>query len=371
MARPHQALIELAAGRHLRFEDATALVDSAAEHRMSGLLLEGARAGRVDLAVTYQRVLAAQTLATRAHHERLWRAFESAAHRLEGVGIEVALAKGIGAERRWYDGIGQRPCADLDLMLKPDQVAHVRDAVRALQPDHKLLPHLDQLVANGDLESVDVAYDGVSIDLHFDIMKLGIPVRGSDAIWQRTEHLESPAGNAVRVLDPETSLILFLLHLLKDRFSYLLGFVDVVHVLEREDIDWGFVDDFLGHEGLSVLVYETLDTVYETLSLPNPRPVPQRGWRRKAWQLLWPERIRLGGHSGRVAHHRRQFWFPFLMPGRELDGIKAIAGLAFPPRTLMDHYHPDTEGPYLWRLAVGRMRRTRERRILPTASRHR
>jgi hypothetical protein len=355
-------LIDLVAGRPVVVRDADGLIKSAAEHRMTGLLLDEVRSGRMDLPASHQRFLAASSLATRAHHQRLWRAFEAVTDRLVTAEYNVAMAKGVGAEARWYDAPGQRPCGDLDLMLDPAQVPHVSGAVAALQSDHELLPHLDDLATSGKLQSVDILYDGVHIDLHFDILKLGIPVRQNDVIWGRTEQLQSPGGHTVRVLDAEASLVLFLLHLLKDRFSYLLGFVDVLHVLDRADIDWEFVDAFVRQEGLENLVYEALETVHETLGLASPVHPDVPGWQKQAWRALWPEAIRLDGHAGRIAHHRRQFWIPMLMSGRRWDGIKATATLAFPPRALMDHYHPDTTGPYLWRLAVGRTRRRRERR---------
>ena len=57
-------------------------------------------------------------------------------------------------------------------------------------------------------------------------------------------------GSTVRALDAETSLVFSLLHLNKDRFAKLLGFAEVVRIIDRGGIDWEFVDRFVAREGL-------------------------------------------------------------------------------------------------------------------------
>jgi hypothetical protein len=48
---------------------------------------------------------------------------------------------------------------------------------------------LDLLLSPADLER-----NGVPIDLHWDILKLGIPSRNRRAIWDRTVRYSSPDG---------------------------------------------------------------------------------------------------------------------------------------------------------------------------------
>jgi hypothetical protein len=63
-------------------------------------------------------------------------------------------------------------------------------------------------------------------------------------IWSTIESFASPTGNPVRVLDAETAFILHQFHALKDRFSYLIGLVDALGIVEREDPDWAFIGRF-------------------------------------------------------------------------------------------------------------------------------
>ena len=122
------------------------------------------------------------------------------------------------------------------------------------------------------------------------------------------------------------------------------------------------MDRFLGAEGLEDPAYMSLGVVYDLLDLDPPAIPDVSGWRAVAWRQLWPERILLNGSEGREAHHRRQMMLPFLGRGRVAEAASSLATISLPPKVMLDFYHPDTSGPYPWRLAVGRWRRASERR---------
>lgn len=363
MARPHPALIELAADRPLPgVDDAGALVRSAREHRMQGLLWHAVGGGGLALPKTSVAELARDHLACRAHHRRLWRVLEDVTAGLAVIGVEVASFKGVTAEARWYPGPGTRPCNDLDLMIDPRQVDRVSDVARVLQPG-VAFPHLDVLVGSGVLQSVDLIAQGVEVDLHVDLLKFEVPTRQRELVWSRTLEIAAPGGGTVRVLDPETALVHLLLHLNKDGFARLLGYADVARLLQRERLDWDRVDAFARGEGLATHVYASLDRVVTTLGLTRP-PVPRpSGWRAEVWRRLWPERESLHG-LGELTHlQHRQLWIPWTAQGRLPEALRWwVRRRLLPPRELLAYYLPETRGPYLWRLARGRLSRARSRR---------
>ena len=364
MGRPHPSLVDLAAGRNPVGvpADPGQLVRSAIEHRMAGLLWSSVEAGRIDLPPRNRLDLARLDLQTRAHHERLWRTLDRIIDHLDAEGIAVASAKGVVAEKRWYDRLGERPCIDIDLLLDPADLGRASAVLAALQPDHELLADIDEIARTGRLQSVDVLFDDVEVDLHFDILKLGVGIRNPSLVWDRTEIVITPGGRRIRALDAEMSFAVLLIHALKDRFAYLLGLTDVRRLGDIAGLDWVFIEKFMESEGLSAVGYSSLEAIYEALGLDAPTHPAIRGWRGAASRRLWPSSIRLQGQVGRIDHHRRQKLVPFLMPGRGLDGAAALTRLTFPSSRLVDYYHWDTTGPYLWRLAVGRLRRARERR---------
>ena len=360
MAAPHPLLIDLAAGRKpglLSPRDGPALLASAHEHRMSGLLWSSVTKGTVELPPSQLRTLAMRDLAVQSHHRRLWSALAAVHHRLSPLAVNVAAVKGVSAEWRWYDRIGERPCNDLDLLLDPSALPKVGQVLAAL--GSRYVPtDAERLLRAGILQSVDVDLAGIEIDLHVDLLKIEVPTRNGRRLWSRTTTLSGPLGVESLVIDPETSLVHFLIHLHKDRFSRLLGFADVARILATEDVEWDYIDAFLAREGLQVLAYSALHAVVRHLNLPAPPTKVPRGWRARTWRSLWPDNEHLLGDLGyarRLGHHH--FWIPWLAKGRVGEAARWFARRrAFPPPSLLDVYYPNIRGPYLVRLTVGRAR---------------
>jgi hypothetical protein len=360
MAAPHPLLLDLAAGRNpglLSPPDGPALVASAQEHRMSGLLWSSVTARNIELPPSQVRTLAMRDLAVQGRHRRLWSALEAVQQRLAPLDVNVATVKGVSAEWRWYNRIGERPCNDLDLLLDPSALSKVGQVLAAL--GNRYVPaDAERLLRAGILQSVDVDLQGTEIDLHVDLLKVEVPTRNARRIWSRTTTLSGPLGVESLVIDPETSLIHFLIHLHKDRFSRLLGFADVARILSTEDLDWDYVDDFLAREGLQVHAYSALHAIVRRLQLPAPPVKVPRGWRARTWRSLWPEgELLLGelGYARRLGH--QHYWIPWLAKGRVGEAFKWFARRrVFPPRSLLDVHYPNTSGPYVVRLIVGRAR---------------
>jgi hypothetical protein len=367
VTRPHPALIELAAGRplpSLAEDEVDRLLASAAEHRMTGLLFTRAEAGELNLPRRHLLALVRADLRQQAHHRRLWSALERLQRRFDALGVMTATFKGVSAETRWYDRLGERPCADLDLLLDPRMSHRIDEVVRDLQPGYLLAGDLHRLMPSGLLPSIDLDVDGIEVDLHTDLLKVEIPVRQATVIWDRTVTVEGPDGIRVRSLDPEISLVHLLLHLNRDRFARLLGYADVARLLAREEIDWAFVEDFLRGEGLLAPAHGALDAVADALGLERP-PLPvSRGPRAALWRALWPEEERLQGRVGLAVEGHRQFWIPWLASGRQGEALWWwVRRRLLPPRALIRLYYPDTAGPYPWRRFRGRLlaaRRDRE-----------
>ena len=224
-----------------------------------------------------------------------------------------------------------------------------------------LRSHLAALVAGGVMQSVNTLIDGVAVDVHFDVLKFGLPPRQRDLAWQRTQPFVLRDGSRIRVPDAELSLVHFLVHLNMDSFAWLLGFADMARVL-RPPIDWGFVERFVRSEGLEVVAYRSLTTVFAPgLSLPLP-PLPRvHGPRAWAWDAAWPTRATLLGSAG--AHRsRRQDVLPFLVRSRGGEALLWVARAVAPPRSTVEHRYPTERGPYVVRLARGRLRTVLSRR---------
>lgn len=374
MSGPHPALIELAAGRRLPpVTDPTPLLRSAVAHGMTGLLLSEIEKSDVPWRRIARTVLNARQAPVLVWHKRLWEALSSVSRVLEDVGADVAIAKGIAAEARWYSRMGERPCSDLDLVLSPAHLSKVDDIIAAIEPSHPLCGKVRGFAERGLLQSVDIEYEGVPIDLHWDILKFGIPSRNRQAIWDRTVPFELPGGRFIRALDAECSYVHFLLHLNKDRFRRLMCFVDVARIHEREHLDRGVIDQLVRADGIETSVYASWDVVVDTLGLPASR-TNRASIRSFIWHVAWPSSVRLRSAESKIRFRHRQWLIAFLSRGRAAEATRGWLRSTFPPGDLLAYAHSDYARRWggepisnprrsrLWALTLGRIKLSLGRR---------
>ncbi len=366
---PHPALIEVAAGRGLpNVSDPMPMLRSALAHGMAGLLLTEVEGTDQSWRPLVLGLLRARQASVEAWHQRLWSGLESIVGLLDDLGVEVAIAKGVAAEARWYSRLGERPCNDLDLLLSPAHLGRIDDIIEAVEPSHPLCGKTRRLAEQGFLQSIDLVHEGVPIDLHWDILKIGIPSRNCDAIWERTVPFPLRNRSSLRALDPETSYVHFLVHLNKDRFRRLLGFVDASRVYYREELDGGAVDRLVRADGLKTSVDASWSIVVSTLGLDAPTPRPTPGVRALIWQLAWPPSVRLRAAESRIRFRHRQYLIALLSPGRTTEALRCWLRGRSPPAELLAYVHSDyarrwggnsvTDTPHtrMWSLTIGKVK---------------
>lgn len=305
---------------------------SAAEHRMVSPLLAAHEQGRIRLPTEAVTTLGVWELEERATRPRLWRTIGEVQERLGPLGAEVAVLKGVATEARWYDAPGQRTTNDVDVLLAPAAHARAAEVVAALDPGHGRLPEVERLVRARLLQHVDLRVGGTQVDLHFDPFKVGVPTRRLDDVWAGTEPLETASGT-IRVLPPEAELVLLLLHLNKDRFSYLGPFLDVARLLARADLDHEALGRLVHDEGWEVPVWRSLAVVVGTLGLAADVPGVS-GPRAVLWDRLWAPRTRLRGHEGRARARSAQRWFALHVRRRPADVLRELQRQLLPPPDL-------------------------------------
>lgn len=359
MTYPLAPLIDIAAGR-LAHSDGS-LVASAVEHRMSGLLLTAQEEGRISLSEDDTRSLAASDLATAARHRELWQVVASSLRCLDDMGIEAAAIKGVANEQRWYRRVGERPCADVDLVLAPHCVDRIDEVLTALAPGLAFIDQAAALVRRRQLQHVHFTVMDITVDLHLDPLKLGMWTRNSELWWSTTQVIPAPDGTPVTVLAPEIALAGALTHLNKDRFAYLGAYAEVARIAADPDLDWSRLARFVAAEGLDVPVWASLREVMSRLGLPLSAGVPDpRGWRRWLWERMWPSSSRLGGHETRDHGRKLQLMIPVASRGRSRDALAELQRSILPPRSLFA-VHDDgvVDHTYLRRVTVDRFGATR------------
>ena len=366
MARPNADLLAVAADRPLERVTSDHIVEMAIEHRMAGLLASRVESGQIDLDPESWNRLQEADMVGWARNRMLADVAVKLVSTAASLGLRVSIMKGLATEARWYDRPGERPSYDIDLVVHPDDLNLVPLLVEVLHPSHSLLPDLAGLIRSGHLQSLDLKLNDLPIDLHWDPLKLElVRARRPDMVWDRVEQVEVKTGGLVPAFDPEYALIGHLLHLNRDRFRYLLGFADVARILQRTELDWGFIERVLAVEGLKVPVAMSLATVIEGLHLKVRPPLSSgTGPKAQIWKRAWPPDQQLLGipHSARQTH--RQFLIPVTGSGRTVETLLGYLRRLIPPPTLINYYYPHVRGPYFWKLLFARFRRRARRRRL-------
>jgi hypothetical protein len=328
---------------------------------MGGLLFSAVRSGAVDLPRELVSVLQRADLRQQLHNERLWRSLETVQGVADELGVRIANLKGVTAEARWYTRVGERVFADVDVLVCPADLSRTRELVTALQPDHPLRDHVESLVAERATQALELDVDGISVDLHLDLLKLGIESHLAEELWDRTIPLALPGRPAVRVLEPEAALLNLLVHLNKDRFWRLAGLADVARLLERDQPAWADVEQLARRDGLGTAARESLRAVQDELGV-TPSVSHAGGWRAGLWRIVWSPRVRLQGELGLEKFRYRQMWIPLTMQGRLGDTLVWWLRRLLPPAVLVADKNQNWRGGYLRRLTAGRVERFRVRR---------
>ena len=357
MARPHPALFDLATERPMQpVRDFDALLASAVEHRMHGLLWSRVEVGELPNTGEWQRPLAMLSLRSEAHHRRLWNAINVNAEKLAEIGVELAYFKGVVAESRWFARIGQRPSGDIDALLDPAALGRVDEVVRLLSPEHPLIGDLEHLILGNHIHYLELIVDGVNLDLHFDLFKLGLGMDQRRSVWEGCRGYVMGSGREVKILSPELALVQRLLALNRDRFPHLLGYVEVARVAAEDSFDWVAFESLVRDEGFEAPVFGSLAAVGDVLDLPEAAGhLVDHSWRLRIWQVAWSEPARLHGAQARRMHQKRGYvLLPLLIRGRAMDAMRSFWKRLFPPRVVLEYNHPNGSGPTFWRWMVAR-----------------
>ena len=353
VTRPRPELFELLAGRS--FTAGAGVAESADEHRLGGLLLDAIEAGTAEVTRDDLRTLTAADLGTEAHHRRLWDVIADVSEGLAERGIETAVLKGVVNEARWYQRLAQRPTTDVDLLVSPGHVDRVDEILATYGAAHPAPAEATKMVRLGQLQHVHFEYRGVTIDVHLDPLKLGVPATTAATIWDTTESLARPDGGTVRVLGRPAALLLALLHTNKDRFAYLGSYEEIRRIAQDPAMDWAAIHRLVDAEGLAAPAWCSLAAIATAIDVAPSVPAAG-GWRSLAWHRIWPERSRLRGHEGRREGSYKQKLLPALMRGRADDSLAEWRRYLLPPRELLDVHNPDErDHAYVRRVTLDRL----------------
>jgi hypothetical protein len=211
----------------------------------------------------------------RARAARLATAFARVASACEAKGVALAVLKGLHTSRVYFPEAGTRPCADVDLLVRPDDFDRAREALRAAgftearwtsRPPRSEWVELGRPPALHSLE-LDHAENPWSIDLHQSLDRWyfrGLRAGFEPAVW-RTEPLELE-GYGVRALAQPLLTAFLAMHATHGvRVLRLIQVVELALVLRRDvasgTLKWKDLAALLAATHTARFVYPGLELV--------------------------------------------------------------------------------------------------------------
>lgn len=218
---------------------------------------------------------------------------------LHNAGIEPLLLKGYALADLVYPDPLARPSADLDVLVRPDQVAPAWQALADMGctlPDAAVV---DVQLANAyDLPVILPAMAGRAtlLELHWHLAPRSLFALDLD-LWRARAERFQVAGQPALRFSPEDMLLHLALHMRKHRYVGLRWLCDVAELLRRlgaahasRPLDWQYIIGGARAAGLTVLLYTSLALARRLLAAPvEPEllaALEPAAWRRSLLQSV-------------------------------------------------------------------------------------
>ncbi len=254
---------------------------------------------------------------------------------LSARGIDVIPHKGLALAEMAYGDVALRKTGDLDLLIRPQDLPCVRDAVRELgyTPHLALSPAEERAYLKSGYE---YAFDGEAgpnlLELQWAIQPRFYAVDFDMAgLFARavTFHV---AGQPMRSLSPSDLLLVLSAHAAKHVWERLLWLCDIARLLHRKDLDWPLIGTQARMLGLVRILRVTMLAAHQLLGAPPPSQARDHLPEDPAAQPLLEE-IRPHMLDGRVFRTESIAYFRLMIRLRERvrDRTRFLQRLIFTP----------------------------------------
>jgi hypothetical protein len=329
----------------------TSVVEIAVRHRVAQLLwqaLSSAPEGAVPAhALGVLRGTWFQAAATRLLCESTLQALLAA---VGATGPQILVLKGVSVAHALYPSPELRVSNDIDILCRPGDYPLLRATLLAAgfsgvpfqehvkgDGSHEVLGAKPSPSESHEVRSFLDPSGDVKVEVHFDILQLGLVDRHGVEYWRRARTLVVGAME-VPVLAPEHQFLQLATHALRHSFSELRWLIDLDLLLRQQGdrIDWRAVIDVARDEGVGPVVRRVLAVLHDVLGTPlPPLPVPSLEERMLAplYRVLWPLSTVRGleqrPHPGLIVYrpeagHLRRVTSGLILVGRRLEKLHAL-----------------------------------------------
>lgn len=254
---------------------------------------------------------------------------------LDSLGIPAIPYKGVALSEVYYGDMAMRHSGDIDLFVRRSDVERCKKAVVDLGYVPRLV--LPELALNHYLASgYECTFNGPlgqnSLELkwalqpHFYAVDFDI-----HGLFRRAVNV-SVAGRSLKAPSPEDLLLVLSVHAAKHVWGRLIWLCDIVRILQRDHLDWDWVQSRAREMGVARILHVTLLLTNRLLGQAIPGPLEAAVVADQNAQSLTDEIA--GAVKAGVSYDQRQdSYFRLMMRLRErnADRVRFLTRLTFTP----------------------------------------
>lgn len=254
---------------------------------------------------------------------------------LSALGIEVMPYKGPALAEVLYADIALRKAGDIDLLVHPQDLPRIRDAVREL--GYTPHDHFSAREERAYLKSgYEYAFDGLAgpnlLELQWAIQPRFYAVDfDMDGLFQRAATI-TVAGRPMKTPSPADLLLTLSLHAAKHVWRRLAWLCDIAQLISLPNLDWDWIGSQAEDLGILRILHVTLLAAKQLLRASIPAAAQKISREDRAAAAL-AEEIRTHIVSESAFNVESLAYFRLMMRLRErrTDRMRFLARLAFTP----------------------------------------
>lgn len=216
---------------------------------------------------------------------------------MDAAGVTAMPVKGLVLAESLYGTVAARPCADLDVLVRPRDLPAARDVLRGLGFTQRAVPGYKALVHqfHDPAWGRGTGSEHIRVELHWALWSDSDRRLGTDGLWDRAV-AATIMGSPVRSLSPEDMLLHLAIHRTRSALR-LRWVVDVAELMRRHatTLDWTAYQELARVAGARTSSWMILSLARDLFDAPVPVDIVA------ALAVRRPKRLLLERTCGRAA----------------------------------------------------------------------
>jgi hypothetical protein len=254
---------------------------------------------------------------------------------LDTLGITVVPYKGIVMSEAYYGDMAMRRTGDMDLFVRKQDVARIKNAVRDLGYTPRV-PIPQDAEADYIASGYECAFDSPMgtnlLELQWALQPRFYAVDfDMEGLFERAVNV-TVAGRRVKTPSPEDLLLVLSVHAAKHVWGRLIWLCDIAQILKLENLNWDWIHSHARAIGVERILHITLLLTNRFLATAIPAPIENAVAADRA-ALAFTEQIAASVVAGVIYEEEKVSYFRLMMRLRERpsDRLRFLTRLTFTP----------------------------------------